>query len=68
MPEERITITIDGEGDISASTEEFKGETCLEALEKIFEGSLEIKGFKKTDEYFQQNVKTTKRTQKIGEK
>ncbi len=53
MPEERITITINENGKISARTEGFKGETCLEALDSILGEIGEQVEIKKTDEFFQ---------------
>lgn len=35
MPEQKITLTIDDDGAISAKTSGFKGESCLEALDEL---------------------------------
>jgi hypothetical protein len=61
MAEQRITITIDEDGNLSAKTDGFKGEACLDAVEKILEEQVQISSFKKTDEYFQeQKIKQQK--------
>ena len=58
MAEEKIVINIDEFGKISAATEGFQGETCLNELEKILEGIDSIVDIKKTDKYYQKvNVK-----------
>lgn len=53
MPEQKITITIDDEGSITAKTSGFKGETCLDALEELLEIDGVVSSVKKTDEYQQ---------------
>lgn len=66
--EQRIEIEIDENGVISAKTEGFKGEACIEELQKLLEGVALITEFNKTDEYYQKvDVKTTqKQKQKLG--
>ena len=56
MPEQQITLTIDGEGAITAKTSGFKGETCLEALEEILGDTTGLIQVKTTDEYHQQQA------------
>lgn len=53
MPEQKITITIDDDGGISAKTQGFKGESCLDALDALLELDA-VSHIKKTDEYHQQ--------------
>jgi hypothetical protein len=38
MKEQRITIEIDHQGQISAESEGFSGDTCLRELERLLEG------------------------------
>lgn len=38
MKEQRITIEIDREGQITADADGFSGDACLEALDKILDG------------------------------
>lgn len=37
MPEQKIVITIDDDGAITAKTAGFKGESCLEALDDLLD-------------------------------
>ena len=53
MPEQKIVITIDDDGAITAKTAGFKGESCLEALEDLLELNGVVCELKKTDEYYQ---------------
>jgi hypothetical protein len=61
MAEEKIILLIDDEGSVSAKTSGFKGDTCLDALDKLLE-SQPITAIKTTDEYAQEvnNVTLTK--------
>ena len=54
MAEERIVITIDEEGNLTAQTNGFKGSICEKALEDILEDTIQVKQANKTDEYYQQ--------------
>lgn len=63
MPEQKITITIDDEGSITAKTSGFKGEACLDALDEILEMEGVVSNAKKTDEYYQQQSKNQTRIQ-----
>lgn len=65
MPEQKIVITIDDEGGISAKTSGFKGESCLDALDALLELDGVVTGLKKTDEYHQKQVLNQSRVQKI---
>ena len=65
MPEQKIVITIDDEGGISAKTSGFKGESCLDDLDALLELDGVVTGLKKTDEYHQKQVLNQSRVQKI---
>ena len=54
MPEQKITITIDDDGGITAKTQGFKGTSCLAALEDLLDLDTNVSQMKKTDEYHQQ--------------
>ena len=68
MAEEKITITIDEDGKISASTQGIKGEMCLTELEALLGKDINIQSVTKTDEYYQKtktsNQETLKNTSK----
>lgn len=64
MAEQRITITINEDGKISATTEGIKGETCLEELEELLGGLDDCASVKKTDEFYQEAQRKVSRTQK----
>lgn len=51
MPEQRIVFTIDEEGGVTAKTDGFYGETCIEAVAYILEEQVNIKSLKKTDDF-----------------
>lgn len=63
--EQRIELEIDEDGKIMAKTEGLKGETCIDELQKLFDGIAIINEVKKTDEYSQTVKVNTKQTQKI---
>lgn len=67
MKEQRITIEIDQEGQISADAEGFSGNTCLHDLEKLLEGMSPGQAtlVRKPDT---ENRVTTTRTQTLGKK
>lgn len=50
MAEQKITLIINEEGAISAKTEGFKGEACLDGLDEIL-GSVPILECKRTHEF-----------------
>ena len=62
MPEQKVILTIDDEGKITAKTDGFKGEACLEAVESLLEQELNVVNIRKTDEYFQANELVSNRT------
>lgn len=63
MPEQKIVITIDDEGVISAKTSGFRGESCLNALDELLELDGIVCSVKKTDEYHQHQTMQKKWTQ-----
>lgn len=54
MAEQRITITIDENGKIDASTSGIKGEMCLSELQELLDDLDNLQSVKKMDEYHQQ--------------
>ncbi len=68
MPEQKIVITIDEEGGLTAKTSGFKGESCLEALDEILELDVGISSLKKTDEYRQKQSVQQRHVQEIKRK
>ena len=60
MPEQKITLTIDDDGAISAKSCGFKGESCLEALDELLNLEGVVSSVKKTDEYHQQPQQTAR--------
>lgn len=65
MPEQKIVLTIDDEGGIIAKTSGFKGESCLKALDELLKLEGVVSQIKKTDEYYQQEVKTIAHNQTL---
>ena len=68
MPEQKIVITIDGEGGVTAKTSGFKGESCLEALDDLLDLNGVVCKVKKTDEYRQKQSVLQKQVQKMKRK
>jgi hypothetical protein len=54
MPEQRIVVTIDDSGKISAETAGIKGEVCVDELQKLLGEIADLESISKTDEYCQQ--------------
>jgi hypothetical protein len=65
MPEQKIVITIDDDGAVSAKTSGFKGESCIDALDELLDLDGVVSSVKKTDEYHQQQTVATSRVQTI---
>lgn len=65
MPEQKITLTIDDDGVISAKTSGFKGDSCLEALDDLLNLEGVVSSVKKTDEYHQQQIQQTTKVQSL---
>ena len=61
MPQQKITITSDEDGKITAKTTGFKGEVCVEALQEILDADELFMSFEKTDEF---NAKTSVQAKK----
>lgn len=66
MPEQRITVTIDDEGKITAKTAGFHGESCLDELQTLLEEIGTLQEVKKTDDYYQQNTLKVTNKQTVG--
>jgi hypothetical protein len=67
MAEQKITITIDENGQIQAKTYGFQGTACLEELDKLLD-SITLSSLKTTDDYHQQQQQNTINQQKIEKK
>jgi len=57
MAEQKITLIIDEDGAISAKTQGFAGNTCLEALDEIMDEQA-VTSIRKTDEFNHDVVRT----------
>ena len=69
MKEQRITVTIDGEGKMSAKTDGLKGETCIEELEALLSELAELDDVKHTREYKEKDSRVTQKSstkQRLG--
>jgi len=59
MKEQRITVTIDAEGKMSAKTDGLKGETCIEELEALLSELAELDDVTHTREYREKDLRST---------
>ena len=69
MKEQRITVTIDAEGKMSAKTDGLKGETCIEELEALLSELAELDDVTHTREYREKDPRSSQRNstkQRIG--
>ncbi len=66
VAEQKITITIDEQGALTAKTGGFKGEACLEALEELLDLDADVISVKTTDEYRQREVSRRQTTLSQG--
>ena len=69
MREQRITVTIDAEGKMSAKTDGLKGETCIEELETLLSELAELDDVTHTREYREKDSRSTQRNstkQRLG--
>ena len=69
MKEQRITVTIDAEGKMSAKTDGLKGETCIEELEALLSELAELDDVKHTREYKEKDsgvVQKSSTKQRLG--
>jgi len=70
MREQRITVTIDAEGKMSAKTNGLKGETCIEELEALLSELAELDDVKHTKEYNEKDPRAAQNQsikQKLGD-
>lgn len=58
MKEQRITVTIDAEGKMSAKTAGLKGETCIEELEALLSELAELDNITHTKEYRDKDLRS----------
>lgn len=65
MPEQKVVITIDDEGGLTAKTSGFKGESCLDALDGLLDMAGVVSNLKKTDEFRQKQSIEQSRIQKV---
>jgi len=68
LAEQRITIEIDEEGKIIAKTSGFKGEACLEELQKLLDEEISPLSLKPTDDFYQKDTIISQQKQSIGGK
>ena len=71
MREQRITVTIDAEGKMSAKTDGLKGETCIEELEALLSELAELDDVKHTREYKEKDSRVAQKSstkQRLGGK
>ena len=69
MKEQRITVTIDADGKMSAKTNGLKGETCIEELEALLSELAELDDVKHTREYQEKDPRSAQGTstkQRLG--
>lgn len=69
MKEQRITVTIDSEGKMSAKTDGLKGETCIEELEALLSELAELDDVTHTREYREKDPRSSQRNstkQRLG--
>ena len=69
MKEQRITVTIDAEGKMSAKTDGLKGETCIEELEALLSELAELDDVTHTREYREKEPRSAQRSstkQRLG--
>tara|TARA_B100001989_G_C24413877_1_gene400465 strand:+ start:411 stop:632 length:222 start_codon:yes stop_codon:yes gene_type:complete len=55
MKEQRITVTIDAEGKMTAKTAGLKGEACIEELEALLSELAELDDIEHTREYHEKD-------------
>jgi hypothetical protein len=65
MPEQRIVVTIDDSGKISAETAGIKGEVCVDELQKLLGEIADLESLSKTDEYYQPIEHSVNMTQQV---
>lgn len=60
MADEKITIVIDENGEISIKTRGILGPTCVDEVNRLIEDLVLATDYKKTDEFYAKVQKTTK--------
>lgn len=55
MNDKKINVTISKDAQIYLETENFKGESCVEAIKELFEQFLEIDDFEHTSEFYEKD-------------
>ncbi len=65
MREEKIVVTINEDGSLDLKSEGIKGEACIAEIEAVLSEDLSIESSKKTDEYYQKEVRNTKQKQEV---
>ena len=63
MKEQRITVTIDADGKMSAKTFGLKGETCIEELEALLSELAELEDIEHTREFHEKDSRSAQKTQ-----
>lgn len=66
MSEQRIVVEIGPDGSITAKTDGFKGETCMDALQEILGGSEVFRSVKPTDDFYQETKVAEIQKRKAG--
>lgn len=66
MKETKIIVTIDKNGQIKSETKGIKGPSCVDELEELFKDIAHFDKVQKTDEYYQEEITTTKTNVKRG--
>ncbi len=66
MAEQRIIVEIDEDGKITAKTNGFKGEACLDELQKLLGEEAAPSKLKPTDDFYQKTTVDSKQKQSIG--
>ncbi|HIG20509.1 MAG TPA: DUF2997 domain-containing protein [Candidatus Poseidoniales archaeon] len=62
MKEQRIVVTIDADGKMSAKTTGLKGETCIEELEALLAELAELDGVEHTREYHEKEPRASQQS------
>ena len=55
MNDKKINLTISKDAQIYLETDNFKGESCVEAIKELFEQFLDIDNFEHTSEYYEKD-------------
>ena len=63
MREQKIVVTIDADGKMSAKTTGLKGETCIDELEALLSELAELEDIEHTREYQEKDPRSAQKTQ-----